>query len=80
MNEVTSAPYKKQVIVWKDNKSWLIDEDKVKDFFAQPPRDMVEVVRCKECKDNYGTEEKPYCDFTDRLLKPTDFCSRGERK
>lgn len=45
----------------------------------------VEVVRCKDCKNNYNTctnhgINQPMCDFTDRMLKETDFCSRGERR
>lgn len=41
--------------------------------------DVAEVVRCRECKHNYGINE-PMCDFADRKLRETDFCSRGERK
>ena len=42
-----------------------------------------ELVRCKDCKNNYNTctnhgINQPMCDFTDRMLKETDFCSRGE--
>ena len=44
-----------------------------------------ELVRCKDCKNNYNTcinhgINQPMCDFTDRVLKETDFCSRGERR
>lgn len=47
--------------------------------------DLVSVVRCKDCKNNYYTctnhgINQPMCDFTDRMLKETDFCSRGERR
>ena len=43
------------------------------------------IVRCKDCKNNYNTcinhgINQPMCDFTNRVLKETDFCSRGERR
>ena len=44
-----------------------------------PTVDAVPVVRCGECKHNYGINE-PMCDFADRKLREADFCSRGERK
>lgn len=48
-------------------------------------RDMVEVVRCKECKHNYNKainhgKMQPRCDFTDWKLSENDYCSRGERE
>lgn len=51
-----------------------------------PSADVVEVVRCKDCKNNYitthnhGKQDDPRCDFTDRHLSLADFCSRGERR
>lgn len=51
-----------------------------------PSADVVEVVRCKDCKNNYvtthnhGKQDNPRCDFTDRHLSLDDFCSRGERR
>lgn len=51
-----------------------------------PSADVVEVVRCKDCKNNYvtthnhGKQDDPRCDFTDRHLSLDDFCSRGERR
>jgi hypothetical protein len=52
---------------------------------ATEKEDLVAVVRCKDCKNNYNTctnhgINQPMCDFTDRMLKETDFCSRGERR
>lgn len=46
---------------------------------------QTDIVRCKDCKNNYNTctnhgTNQPMCDFTDRMLKETDFCSRGERR
>lgn len=54
------------------------------------PRDMVEVVRCKDCKyceffysacdyDGNLTEDY-YCNPFRTTKKPTDFCSYGERR
>ena len=45
----------------------------------------IEIIHCKDCKHNYNTcfnhgVNEPICDFTDRKLKETDFCSYGERK
>lgn len=46
-----------------------------------PTPDVVEVVRCKECKnlmfsDFYGECSKAHFG----IVSPNDFCSRGERK
>lgn len=49
-----------------------------------PTADVVEVVRCKDCKYNHfvqpnGTihcHKELHCKF----VKPTDFCSEGERR
>ena len=58
-------------------------DDKFKEI---PSADVAEVVRCKDCKNNYvtthnhGKQDDPRCDFTDRHLSLDDFCSRGERR
>lgn len=50
----------------------------------EPSADVVEVVRCKDCK--YNAFKQPndtiHChrDFVCVFRKPTDFCSYGERK
>lgn len=43
--------------------------------------DVVEVVRCKDCK-HYALmcEVTGHCNWIDEITKPTDFCSYGERK
>ena len=46
-----------------------------------PTADVVEVVRCKDCK--YYCEDEKMCNDTngfDRYWKPTDFCAYGERR
>ena len=54
-----------------------------------PTADVVEVVRCKDCKHcdhcyplkNKGEEAKEgyYCDYNKRYVKPSGYCSYGER-
>lgn len=47
----------------------------------QPTADVVEVVRCKDCK--FYNEAERMCNDTngfDRYWKPTDFCSYGKRR
>ena len=53
----------------------------------KPTADVVEVVRCKECRYSMKSwitpsyDERQYlCNRTDDYHKPTDFCSYGERK
>lgn len=56
----------------------------------QPTADVVEVVRCKDCKGcelrypakAIGEEaiEEYYCHPNQRYVKSTDFCSYGERR
>ena len=60
---------------------------------AVPSADVVEVVRCKDCKYNVANMQKDPLDTTDYSgddivcsyfmtdgMNPTDFCSYGERK
>jgi len=53
-------------------------------IMGQPTADVVEVVRCKDCKHyEIGKSYTPYCNNVMNLfeeMKPTDFCSYGERK
>ena len=54
------------------------------------PKDMVEVVRCKDCKHceayyprkarGEEAEITYYCTNLDCVVEPTDYCSYGERK
>ena len=49
-----------------------------------PTADVVEVVRCGKCKHYvFGKSYTPYCNNVMNLfeeIKPTDFCSYGERR
>lgn len=64
----------------------LEPEDVINAINKIPSADVAEVVRCKDCKNNYvtthnhGKQDDPRCDFTDRHLSLDDFCSRGERR
>ena len=55
----------------------------VKQIQAEPKADVVEVVRCKDCK-HFGTDtfNRTVCvrDFQIICVKDNDFCSYGERK
>ena len=39
-----------------------------------------ELVRCKDCFWNSGTEEKPYCQHHDTQRNPNWFCASGEKQ
>ena len=78
----------------------LIDADKLQEEFkelhggkrsllidTEPTADVVEVVRCKDCKYNVkGDSESEFwniCTLRPRLYVPVsdeDYCSRGEKK
>ena len=53
-----------------------------------PPADVVEVVRCKNCKyreKSFYGNRRDYCEKRSTLehteyVNPTDFCSKGDRK
>lgn len=47
---------------------------------AIPAADVVEVVRCKDCKYNVGTKKCLHPDSFFAVPKDDDFCSYGERK
>ena len=44
---------------------------------AQPTADVVEVVRCKDCK---HCADEFWCGYHSSVCTPADFCSYGERK
>ena len=54
------------------------------DMSKIPTADVVEVVRCKDCKFyEIGKSYTPYCNNVMNLfeeMNPNDFCSYGERK
>jgi len=51
--------------------------DLAEDFYSVPAADVAPVVRCKDCKHEFGGS-CIICGFQKR--KPEDFCSYGERK
>ena len=50
----------------------------------QPAADVVEVVRCKDCKRGYQKPDSKlklvHCDRLGNIMRMDDFCSYGERK
>lgn len=58
----------------------------IDDVKNAPTADVVEVVRCKDCADwqtdwvpSCGDNGSHYCATMDRITKPNDYCSCGER-
>ena len=45
-----------------------------------PAADVVEVVRCKDCKHNKGSKHNIDCEEAYWVTYPEDYCSKGERK
>ena len=69
---------------WRSLKSEF-DQTRAKCIIATfPAADVVEVVRCKECKYwECGKDYEPYCNHWGNMMSETnadDFCSYGERK
>ena len=56
----------------KEWAEWLLEDVK--------SSDVVEVVRCKDCKNWGGDELAGYCKKFSLLSDPNDFCSSGKRK
>ena len=55
--------------------------DLAEDFYSIPAADVVQVLRCKDCKDwGPGTGDVPICGETYEPMPPDGFCSIGERK
>ena len=65
---------------WLTNgeNEYVYDTNAVLDSIdSQPTADVVEVVRCKDCKYKDSCLQKVDCDYQYREI---DFCSYGERK
>lgn len=63
----------------------LVSVDAMKSFIKnRPAADVVEVVRCKDCKNLVNTTINAncflICDISDMEIAPEDFCSYGERR
>ena len=66
-----------------DTRVGYVQVADVGDILAAPAADVVEVVRCRDCKYRRKNDEnEPYCIAKDGLSDPWDdeFCSHGERK
>ena len=61
-------------------------QDCINNIKVLKPADVVQVVRCKDCKhyyfaDNRIPQEQRYvCEISGEVWKPDSFCSFGERK
>lgn len=56
-------------------------EDKIKQIEQIPAADVVEVVRCRDCKHWYEDADCGMsCDFTDMSQPDDGFCNWGERR
>lgn len=71
------------------NRAWWAQAVKIKDNIVhcierQPTADVVEVVRCKDCKwwKRMNGDKRLQCFHSHGLIRTTenDYCSRGERK
>ena len=63
----------------------LVSVDAMKSFIKnRPAADVVEVVRCNDCKNLVNTTINAncflICDISDMEIAPEDFCSHGERR
>ena len=61
---------------------WCKDEC-IRQAYCMPTADVVEVVRCKDCKHHRTLKDGGVqCERIDGLLmtKPNDYCSYGERR
>lgn len=73
----------KGVAVFDENLDFLIPlSDVRKALLMTPTADVVEVVRCKDCKYHKDLDGGVQCQRIDGLLMifPDDFCSYGERR
>ena len=62
--------------------SWKLCEE-INDFFANTPTaDVVEVVRCKNCKywDNHDGGERCLNEVSLSWAQPDSFCNHGKRR
>ena len=59
-----------------------VTADIINELFTAPAADVIEVVRCKDCKhyDPYDQTERFYCYDGIGGCLPNDFCSYGERR
>ena len=50
------------------------------DYEPRVYKDMVEVVRCKDCVNLYKGEFQSTCRYATYIYSMDDYCSHGERK
>ena len=85
-NEAVNKIYDLHYKVDEDGYLWMMCTDVIKTVFGLQAVDVVEVVRCKECKFAHMTVngQCKYCDIwfsEESAYMPGDyFCASGERK
>ena len=80
MSEVTHE----QVLEYCRKRCLVLMDREFFEHLKRWPADMVEVVRCADCKyclkeDDYSLWCHGFCSPA-RLVRPDDFCSHGKRK
>lgn len=78
------AMYRKEHGAFADTFNTAIDacQTVILDMYDNAPKDVIAVVRCRECKYHLPETERtnPYCNKF-HCMKPDDwFCADGERK
>lgn len=82
---IDAHPMEEYINVTNDDKEWLLSQynaDWIMSFIQnQPTADVVEVVRCCECKKHKKhTDVVGYCIEHNIAVVYSDFCSYGERR
>lgn len=73
----------KEMLFWSDTYGYGgLTKDNIREIIkSSPTADVAEVIRCKECSyhelDGNGDD---WCVWSGNNIKPTDFCSMGERR
>lgn len=53
----------------------------IKELWQETEKEnLVEVVRCKDCRHSYFKDFDKYCPYMVSALKPDGYCSHGERR
>lgn len=76
---------KRELLSWAVNinhPEYLIKDDALHIIDSIPAADVVEVVRCRECKYHEDTDVTGFkhCCLLSKIVRYNDFCSYGKRK
>lgn len=75
---MTNAELFKKVFGIYAEEFWAYPEEKMLDWITSDAKiaDVVEVVRCKDCKYKEGS----VCDYSSVYVRPNGYCQWGERR